>query len=290
MSLLKRVKRTTAAPTEERDVLGGRKVFETNVYSLEIKQAFIFVNSNGSTGCRIDGKFEDGQDYSNTLWIADRKGNNYYIDKKDKSQKLLPAYIMLNTILQLVAEKSIDDPDSLETSEKVVKMGETNQSVEVLDDLTGAVILIALEKQRKNKTVKGTLPDGKEGYVPTNEIIFENELVKVFCGSEDAYGFTLNELLADAAEPEFMSKWLEKNKDKEIDRFKPVAENASPAAAGARTGLAAKRPAAPAPRKTLASTKPAADEPEEEELEEEEVEEQEEAPVAAPARRTFTRK
>lgn len=285
MSLLKRVKRAAGIEAVEKDQLGGRKIFDTNVYPLEIKDAFIFVNANGSTGVRLDGKMEDGQDYSTTLWIGDKKGNNFYT--KDGKQYLLPAYIMFNTILQLVLEVSLDDEDAeIETTEKVVKLGDKNQTVEVVDGLVGSQILIAIEKQRKNKTQKDEAT-GK--YVPTNEITFENEMTKVFCADKEAYGYTLNELIAGAEAPEFMEKWLAKNKDQEINKFKPVAESAAAPAARA-TGLAAKRTApTPTPRKTLATTQPAADEPvEEEELEDEP--EQEEAPAPTPARRTFARK
>lgn len=280
MSLLNRVKRSTTAVVEEKDSLGGRKVFETNVYSLEIKEAFIFVNDNGSTGVKISGKFESGDSYENTLWIADRKGNNFYVDKQSKQEKLLPAYIQFNTMCEFLAGHSLDDADNeLETTEKVVKMGDKNQKVEVVEAFIGQTILIALEKQKKNKSVKSG--EGKSAkYVPTAEIVFENELVKVFSADKDSYGYTLNELLAEAPEAEFMAKWLEKNQGKEIDRYKPVSGDAGAPAAPAKTGLAARRP--------ITKAAPAADEDEVDEEEQEE--EQEEAPKAAPARRTFTRK
>jgi hypothetical protein len=279
MSLLNRVKRSTTAVVEEKDSLGGRKVFDTNVYPFEIKEAFIFTNDNGSTGVKISGKFESGESYENTLWIADRKGNNFYVDKKSKQEKLLPAYIQFNTMCELLVGFGLDDTENeLETTEKVVKMGDKNQTVEVVDAFVGETILIALEKQKRNKSVK--VGEGRNAkYVPSNEIVFENELVKIFSADKDSYGYTLNEMLAEAPEPEFMNKWLEKNQGKEIDRYKPVAEDAA-STAPAKTGLAARRP--------VSKAAPVADEVEEES--DEEQEEQEEAPKAAPARRTFTRK
>lgn len=282
MSLLNRVKRSATAVVEEKDSLGGRKVFETNVYSLEIKEAFIFVNDNGSTGVKVSGKFESGDSYENTLWIADKKGNNFYVDKKTKQEKLLPAYIQFNTMCEFLAGHSLDDEENeLETTEKVVKMGDKNQKVEVVEAFIGQTILIALEKQKRNKSVK--VGEGKAAkYEPTAEIVFENELVKVFSADKDSYGYTLNELLAEAPEPEFMAKWLEKNQGKEIDRYKPVAGDAGGSTAPAKTGLAARRPI------TKAASAAVADEDSVDEEEQEE--EQEEAPKAAPARRTFTRK
>lgn len=281
MSLLNRVKRSNTAVVEEKDSLGGRKVFETNVYPLEIKEAFIFVNDNGSTGVTVSGKFESGDSYETTLWIGDKKGNNFYVDKKTKQEKLLPAYIQFNTICELIVGFGLEDEDNeLATTEKVAKMGDKNRTVEYIDDFAGATILIALEKQKKNKSVK--VGEGKSAtYQPTAEIVFENELVKVFSADKDSYGYTLNELLAEAPEAEFMAKWLEKNQGKEIDRYKPVAGDAGGSAAPAKTGLAARRPI------TKAAPAAAADE---DEVEEEQEEEQEEAPKAAPARRTFTRK
>jgi len=175
MSLLKRVKKSNTAVTEERDVLGGRLVLETNVYALEIAQAFIYTTDGGSTGCRIEAKLEDGKSYTTDLWIADKKGNNYFVDKKTKEQRLLPGYIMLNSLLLLTVGKSLDaiegddDFEALELTEKVAKIGkDKNQTVEVLDDLTGVSSLFAIQKIRKNKTVK----EGNE-YVPTNEIFFD---------------------------------------------------------------------------------------------------------------------
>lgn len=283
MSLLKRVKKSTTAVTEERDVLGGRLILESNVYPVEIKEAFIYSNDSGSTACRISAKLEDGKDYTTDLWISDKKGNNYFVDKKTKEQRLLPGYIMLNSLLLLVAGKTLDaidgddDYEALELTEKVAKVSkDKNQTVEVLDDLTGVNSLFAIQKIRKNKTVK----QGNE-YVPTNEIVFDNELVKVFSAHPDSHGLTVSECEAEAEEAEFLTKWLERNKGKDRDLYKPVEGDASSTAAPAKTtGLAARKPLS---RAAAVSTDDEGNYPESTE---------EEAPAeapAAPVRKKFTR-
>lgn len=286
MSLLKRVKKSQTAVTEEKDVLGGRFIFDTDVYAVDIKQAFIFKTEGGSTGCRIEAVTQDGQDYTTDLWIADKKGNNYYV--KDKEQRLLPGYIMLNSLLLLSAGKSLDaidgddDYEALELSEKTVKMGkDKNQQVEVLDDLTGANALFAIQKVRKNKTKKVG-----DAYVDTAEIVFDNELVKVFSTQEDSYGYTVSECETEAKEAEFMSKWVSKNKGKERDLYKQVSEDTPKTGLGAaKSGLAARKPLSrPITQSTddEGNTEGSDDVPEDQEQEEEPVEQK-------PVRKTFTR-
>ena len=111
MSLLKRVKKSATASSQETDVLGGRLILETDIYPVELKQAFLFTSGSGATGCSIEAKTQDGKDYTTDLYITDKKGNNFYIDKKDKSQKLLPGYIMLNRLLLLTVGKTLDALD-----------------------------------------------------------------------------------------------------------------------------------------------------------------------------------
>lgn len=286
MSLLKRVKKSQTASSQERDVLGGRFVFETDVYPVEIKQAFVYETDSGSTGCRIEAVTQDNQDYVTDLWIADKKGNNYYT--KDGKQTLLPGYIMLNSLLLLAAGKSLDadegddDFEALELTKKTVKMGkDKNQQVEVLDDLTGVNSLFAIQKVRKNKTKK----EGNS-YVKLPEIVFDNELVKVFSALEESYGYTVSECETDAKEAEFISKWTAKNKGKDRDLYTEVTESTSKSGLGAaKTGIAARKPLSrgtPQSTDDEGNTVGSDDVPDDQEQEEEPVEQK-------PVRKTFTR-
>ena len=79
-------------------------------------------------------------------------------------------------------------------------------------DLIGKKVKLGIVQTIENKWSNG---------VQTSETIQKNSIDKVF--NED--GFTLNELLAEADEPEFINTWLDKNKGVTKDKSKAVASS-----------------------------------------------------------------
>lgn len=202
---------------EEKDVLGGAGLLETNVYPMNIEVAYAEKSKTGSMGFHISFKGQNGESLRQSIYMTggDAKGNkNYY--EKDGKKHYLPGFNQANAICLLSIGKPISD---LTTEKKTLMIYDYEEKKElpvekdVLVDLNGAEITLGVQKIITDNSDKGD--DGK--YVPNGTSRLANEIGKVFRTKDN---LTVPEVKAEAASAEFYKKWLEKNEGKTIDKTK----------------------------------------------------------------------
>ena len=221
---------------EERDVLGGFGVWETDIYDCVITLAYAQKSSGGATGITFHVKSDKGSDLRFTQYVTggDAKGNkNYY--EKDGQKHYLPGFNIVNAICQLTVDKELGN---METEMKKVKLwdsdakAEVPKDVPVLVELLNQHITLGVEKVIVDKTVKNS---STNEYVPTGETREENEINKIY--HTDTH-MTVQEIKGKMTSPEFYQAWLEKNKGKTRNKAKfagkgQTGTNGAPAAGSA---------------------------------------------------------
>jgi len=213
---------------EEKDVLGGGFVLDTDVYDATITLAYAGKSKGGSHSLTIHADV-GGKEHRHTFYVTNKQGQNFYVNKKTGDKEFLPGWNAANGIALLIANKELP---ALEAEEKTVKLydfdakAEVPTKVQAMTELHGGRIKLAIEKQLVDQTQE-TAP-GSGVYVPTGKTREQNEIVKVFF-IED--GRTVTEIRQNVEEAQFMPKWLERNKAKLIDKTDKKA------AAGARPGM-----------------------------------------------------
>ena len=236
MSLLKSfVKATNVAESVERDSLGGGYILPSDIYMLAVETAFLQPATSGAVGVVLRFKTkEGGKDYRETVYITNRKGETFYV--KDGQQHLLPGYLMIDTLCQMVTGNSLENQNTELRTVKVYDpelQKEVPAEREVLVDLQGGLVYAGIIKSVEDKTKK----DASGAYVPTGETREANSISKFFHSESKQ---TLAEAIA-GTDAKFFDDWLTKYKDQVINNAKGVT-------GGSPQGKAPAAPAnAPAP-------------------------------------------
>ena len=194
----------------------GFSALESDVYQATIKQAYGTESGGGAKAIALELDI-DGHTYKETIYFTSgkEKGQKPYYETKQGKKVFLPGYQTLDDLCAVTTEQYLA---SQETEEKKVKVynkdakKELPTDVEVLVDLIGKKVKLGIVQTIENKWSNG---------IQTSETTQKNSIDKVF--NED--GFTLNELLAEADEPEFINAWLAKNKGVTKDKSKAVASS-----------------------------------------------------------------
>jgi hypothetical protein len=225
---------------ENQDRLGGFSVLETDLYAGKIKMAYAGQAASGARSVTVIVDFS-GREYRETVYITNRKGENFFLNKDDKSKKVaLPGFTTIDDLCQVATNKPLSEQRA---EEKLVQIynpetkKEEPTATPVLVDLIGSDILVAIQKTTVDKTKK----EGDE-YVPTGESKDENHIAKVF---HPTLRVTVVE--AKANQPAgFIDAWVERNKGKTFDKRqnkgdgvkdgRPGANGNTPPQAGANGG------------------------------------------------------
>lgn len=232
MSLLKSfVKATNAAESVERDSLGGGYILPSDIYMLTVETAFLQPATSGAVGVVLRFKTKEGnKDYRETVYITNRKGETFYV--KDGQQHLLPGYLMIDTLCQMVTGNSLEKQNTELRTVKVYDpelQKEVPAEREVLVDLQGGDVYAGIIKSVEDKTKKNDVYDAsrpKQGtnlpYLPTGETRETNSISKFFHSESKQ---TLAEAIA-GTDSKFFADWLTKYKDQVINNAKGVAGGA----------------------------------------------------------------
>lgn len=228
MSLLKKAATLGAdvKAKEDADRLGGGQVHETAIYPFTCDSAYMMQSAKGAIGVVLNLSI-NGSIYSETLYLTNAKGENFYTNKQTQEKEPMPGLLVANSFCKLLI--GCDAVDAITEERKLniwdyESKSEKPTKVEALVDCFGKQGHVALRKIRKNKQVKG---DG--GYVDSPDEVFVNSIEKFF----NADLQTATEAAAGAA-GDFHAKWSEKNAGKVKDTYKEV------------KGVAAGAPKAPA--------------------------------------------
>ena len=194
---------------ETTDRLGGFQIRATDIYPATIKAAYAGQSDGGARNVTIVVELPDGE-YSETIYVTNKKGENWFLNQNDKSKKVpLPGFTTIDDICLVTTGKPLAEQDS---EEKVVKIydfderKELPKAVPMLVDLIGQTLFLGIVQQTVDKNQKN---ESTGEYEPTGETRDENVIEKVF---HDPTKMTVVEARHGATEPDFFEKWLSKNK------------------------------------------------------------------------------
>lgn len=205
---------TTEGLEESSDRLGGFSPLSTAIYSGNIKLAYAGQSTGGARNVTLVIDC-DGQEHRETIYITNKKGENFFLNKQDNSKKVpLPGFTTIDDLCLIVTGKPLAEQA---TEEKVVNVydadakREVPKSVPMLVDLLNQQASFAILKILENKSEK----DSNGNYVATAETRDTNSIDKVF---HTATMMTVVEARQGADEPKFYQSWDERNTGKVRDK------------------------------------------------------------------------
>ena len=231
---------------EAQDRLGGFAPFNSDIYTGTIKAFYAGQSEGGALNVTLITDF-GGKEYRETLYVTNKKGENFFLNKDDKTKKVpLPGFTIIDDICLITTGKPLSQQTWEEKTVKVYDREakkELPKGVDMATDVVGQKISLAILNTLVNKNEKV----GNE-YVATAETRNENNIDKVFHPEQK---ITVSEARQDQSEPKFWPAWVERNKDQVRDKR----EIKDGQAGGARTAAPKAGEANSAPRKSLFGNK-----------------------------------
>lgn len=256
MSLFSNLKNDGLEESEDR--LGGFAALESDIYTGPIKMAYAGKSDSGARNITVILGLPGGKEHRETVYITNKKGENWYVhkDDKDKKKQALPGFTLIDDLCLVATGKPLAEQDA---EDKMVKVYDAEQkkevpkSVPVLTDLIGKEVSVAISKVLENKSVK----EGNE-YVATAETRTTNAIEKVF---DTETKMTVAEARKGDEKGTFWDAWLERNKGQTRDK-RTIKDGGSAGSAGRPGSRAPSGPpqagAAQTGRKSLFGNKSAA--------------------------------
>lgn len=236
MGMFSNLTKTDNLEQSEDRVGGGFEPLASGAYLATIKLAYAG-KAASSNAQNITLHYEvDGKEHRETIYITNRQGENFYVDKQDPKKKHpLPGFTTINDICLLVTGGTglID----METEEKIVKIynftekKEVNTPVPCLTALHGQQILLGVLREVVDKESK----DASGNYVPTGETRTQNTIDKAFHPETRR---TVNEYISEIETPEFYEAWVNKNQGKDRNKSKGAQAGGAGASGVGRPGFA----------------------------------------------------
>lgn len=215
------------------DKLGGFQPLASDVYDATIKVAYVGKASASNAQSITVVADAGGQEFRETIWITNRDGENFYVDKQDKTKKFpLPGFTTIDDLCLLATGLPLAEQD---TEEKVVKIYNFESRKDeptpapVLTGLIGKTVKLGILRQIVDKQKKD---DGGK-YVNTGETRTENVIDKVF---HSETGRTVTEYRQEVDPAEFMPAWIKRNKGKDRNRAKGAKNSGNGASGSGRPG------------------------------------------------------
>lgn len=241
---------TSQGLEESQDRLGGFQPLETDIYHGIIKALYAGQAASGARSVTLIADL-GGKEYRETLYITNKNGENFFLNKHDKTKKVgLPGFIIVDDICLIATGNPLSEQ---ETEDKVINVynPETKKdepkAVPMIIGAIGKPIALGIVRQTVNKNEK----QGDE-YVATAETRDENIIDKVY---HPELKLTVSEARNGQTEAKFYDLWLERNKG--VTRDRREIKDGSAGAPGAKPGAptAGGAAAAAAPRKSLFGNK-----------------------------------
>jgi hypothetical protein len=208
---------------EQEDRLGGFQIHDSNIYAATVKALYSITAASGAKGVVLVADL-DGSEYSETVYVTNKKGENFFEDKDTKKKKQLPGWGLMDSLAIITTGKHLNE---LNAEDKVFKVWDTDakkalpKSVPMFTEVLGKPVHIGILKETVDKTVK----DSNGVYQPTGETREQNSIDKFFHPETKQ---TYSEA-KDGKPGEFYDKWLEKNKGKTVNKAKGAGEGAGKA-------------------------------------------------------------
>lgn len=208
---------------------GGYEAMPSGIYTGTIKLAYVG-QAASSKATSINLVIDvNGKDLRETIWITNRDGENFYVDKNDSKKKHpLPGFTTVDDICLLATGEGLSEQDF---EEKIVKQydpterKEMNKPAKVAVNLLGKEIKLGVIREINDKQKK----DDSGKYVNTGETRTENTIDKVF---HVETGRTVNEYRHEVETAEFLKAWDEKNTGKDRNKATGLGGGAGGGATG----------------------------------------------------------
>lgn len=192
---------------------GGFQALDTDVYTGTIKMAYAGQAQSGARNVTLLVDI-DGKDYRETIYITNRNGENFFLNKQDTSKKVpLPGFTTIDDICLVATGAPLCDQ---KVEDKLVNVWDRDakkelpKSMPVLVDLLGKQVSLGIVKQTVNVSEKQG-----DDYVATEKERDENLIDKVF---DVETKLTVVEARNGLEAGVFWTSWLERNKGQTRDK------------------------------------------------------------------------
>lgn len=218
------------------DRVGGFNVFATDIYTGKVKALYAGKSSGGAQNLTLIADV-DGKEYRETIYVTNKKGENFFLNKQDNSKKVpLPGFTIINDLVLITTGKPLSEQSA---EDKVINVYDADakkelpKTVPMLTEVIGQEFSMAIVNSKEFKQVK----DANGEYVDTADTRETNNIEKIF---HTETKMTVVEAQNGKTTGEFWDVWLNKNKDVQRDKTKgktaqagkpgtpPVAGNAAP--------------------------------------------------------------
>lgn len=215
---------------ESQDRLGGFRPLETDIYTGKIKALYAGKSDGGAASLTLIADF-NGAEFRETFWITNKKGENFFLNKDDKTKKVpLPGFTIADDLCLIATGVPLSESAFEERTIKLYDYEakkELPKGVDMLVAAIGQPISLGILKILENKSEKtGTGADAE--YTPTAETREINVTDKVYHPEQK---LTVAEARQGQTEAKFWDSWLERNKGQTRDK-RTIKDGA---AGGART-------------------------------------------------------
>lgn len=201
------------------DRIGGGGLFDSGVYTGKVKLAYAGKSAGGAAFMAVHLDL-GGKEYRETIYISNKAGENFYVDKNDpKKKQPMPGFVTIDELCMMTTGLPLAEQDF---TDKVVSLYDFDtkkdvpQNVPCMLDVMGKDITVAIFKDTVDKQEK----DSQGQYQNTGKTREENVIDKFFHADS---GRTTTECLAGMETAIFLPKWKEKNTGVTRDRVKGAA-------------------------------------------------------------------
>lgn len=199
---------------ESQDRLGGFSPYDSGIYTGKIKAFYAGASAQGAQFVAIIAELA-GKEYRETFYVTNKKGENFFLNKDDKTKKVpLPGFTIVDDICLITTGKPLSEQ---ETEDKMISLynfdtkKEEPKSVPMLTEVIGKEISLGILKILENKSKD----DGTGNYVTTADTREVNNVDKVF---HPEMKLTVAEARNGAEEAKFWDAWDNKNKGQTRDK------------------------------------------------------------------------
>ena len=218
--------------SNETDYIGfSYKIFESGLYKATINKCYGITPKEGKTkGVTLEFEVESTNEQGNkensifnyTIWLTNKNGEAFYINKKSGNKERLPGYNLFETITFAAVGKEIKELNK--PTNEIIDLYNFEQKKEVptevpmFKELIGKSVALGLIKEERNKTIK----DKATGeYVAIADKVIANEIDKVFT-IKGGKVFTMTEMKSGLEEPTFFTTWLNRNKGNTRNKYQEI--------------------------------------------------------------------
>lgn len=250
MTLFADLKKDGLEKSEDR-LGGGFQPLSTDIYTMTIKAFYAGESQHGAKSITIIALRPDGKEYKETVYITNRKGENFFISD-EKKKVPLPGFTTIDDICLVTTG---EDLSAQAFEERTIKQYDYDAKkdldvvVMMAVDVIGNQVDLGIYQFQENKNEKN---DQTGEYEPTDKILTKNTIRKVW---NTEAKMTVAEAQNGVTEQGvFYKKWQDTHKDK-VDTSKVVQVGAGKGPGKSGPPLAQKTEGGDAPKKSLFAKK-----------------------------------